>query len=772
TDPLTGLNIGIGTMTPGQVVVETATYSVLQSDVDAGQIVNTANVVGTDATNAQLMDTATVTVVAANLASIELTKVADVSTVQSAGQVITYTLTVTNTGNVTLTDVDLVDPKTGLDVNIGDMSPGETSMYTTTYTVTFDDYLALAPIENTADVTGLDPNQMDVTDSDTAVVDIVCTNTTLITGVVYDESDNSGLAGVPILLTSVDGQNADKIGVTDANGRYLFTDTGAGEFTVEVIDRNLNLNNSLYSDGPSKKTVVVEPCQFQTVNFGYNDNDSAPVIHGLVWYDINEDGLQNEWYDANDDGQVTENLMTGTSIDLKDWEWIDFNGDGSYNGPQNWLELNAAGFGNPDGQNLEITGPNGYVATETVSKYGYWKHSLPQGGQFGEFTISIDDDPVFTANAVTIGSSGLVKILSSPISRMENVQDLTCGFTTPTTLTGTILQSGLIDIGFGYACHDATPSELIANDDPFGEFPISYGGVIGNILDNDLLNGNRPDPADVDIQFTDFGGILGLMVDDNGEISILPGMNPAGEYILHYTLTEVADPDNMDDAIVTITLVNDEVDLAISKTSNEAEIYEGDEFEYVVVVVNNGDTDANQVVISDDLPNNVTYLSSSAETSSDQIVVSTSVTGSRITWTVPYFPVGGSITITIKVKAGDSGSIVNSVEVESDGDEITPLDNVDTDVNTILPFHIPNVITPTNQDGNNDTFEIKGLGKFANAEIVIFNRYGDHVFQSDDYKNDWNAPGQVAGTYFYVLQLTDQAGEVHEIKGWIQVIKD
>jgi hypothetical protein len=58
------------------------------------------------------------------------------------------------------------------------------------------------------------------------------------------------------------------------------------------------------------------------------------------------------------------------------------------------------------------------------------------------------------------------------------------------------------------------------------------------------------------------------------------------------------------------------------------------------------------------------------------------------------------------------------------------------------------------------------------SEIVILNRYGDHVLEKTNYQNDWDAPGQVAGTYFYVLKLTDRSGRVHDFTGWIQVIKE
>jgi gliding motility-associated-like protein len=89
----------------------------------------------------------------------------------------------------------------------------------------------------------------------------------------------------------------------------------------------------------------------------------------------------------------------------------------------------------------------------------------------------------------------------------------------------------------------------------------------------------------------------------------------------------------------------------------------------------------------------------------------------------------------------------------------------------VKELFIPNVITP-NGDGSNDQFVIKGLNKFLKTELVIFDRWGDHVFKHSDYQNDWAAKGLSTGTYFYLLTGVDENGELHEFKGWIQVIMD
>jgi gliding motility-associated-like protein/uncharacterized repeat protein (TIGR01451 family) len=298
---------------------------------------------------------------------------------------------------------------------------------------------------------------------------------------------------------------------------------------------------------------------------------------------------------------------------------------------------------------------------------------------------------------------------------------------------------------------------------------------LGNLLTNDLLDNKPVNFTDVNFEFTDLDGVLGLLIEENGELSLIPGLNEPGEYRLKYTLREALNPTNSDEAFVVFVLLENDVDLSVTKTSNGIEIYEGDEFEYEIEVNNIGETDAKNVVIVDDLPNGLSYISTKIAESNPLIKVETSVNGSKITYTIPLFPAKSKLVIKVRVKANALNSekelqITNIVNVSSDGEDTNMNDNNDSDVNQINPFFIPTVITP-NGDGLNDRFEIKGLGKFETNDIVIFNRNGDHVFERKNYENDWSAEGLVAGTYFFVMKSTDRQGKLHEFQGWIQVIK-
>jgi gliding motility-associated-like protein len=80
---------------------------------------------------------------------------------------------------------------------------------------------------------------------------------------------------------------------------------------------------------------------------------------------------------------------------------------------------------------------------------------------------------------------------------------------------------------------------------------------------------------------------------------------------------------------------------------------------------------------------------------------------------------------------------------------------------------IPNVITP-NGDRANETFRIIGLeNSIWNIDIV--NRWGSTVYRKDGYNGDWDASGQPAGVYYYVLRnsICDDV----TYKGYITVAK-
>lgn len=91
------------------------------------------------------------------------------------------------------------------------------------------------------------------------------------------------------------------------------------------------------------------------------------------------------------------------------------------------------------------------------------------------------------------------------------------------------------------------------------------------------------------------------------------------------------------------------------------------------------------------------------------------------------------------------------------------------------PIAVPNVITP-NGDGKNETFVIPNLELYPENELYIYNRYHQMIYQTRNYRHDWNGEGYPSGTYYYLLRAfrPEPSGgyTVEEFKGWLQIIRE
>lgn len=145
-----------GTIPAGSSVTGTATYKVTQEDVDAGKVDNSATASGTDAHGGKLSKTSTVSTKIERTGKLETVKSVDAKSLTGdrakAGTVLTYTVTVRNTGNVTLHNVTCDDSmkeigKIALDRT--ELVPGAMASGTATHTVTQADVDA-GTVVNTA----------------------------------------------------------------------------------------------------------------------------------------------------------------------------------------------------------------------------------------------------------------------------------------------------------------------------------------------------------------------------------------------------------------------------------------------------------------------------------------------------------------------------------------------------------------------------------------------------------------------------------------------
>ncbi len=77
---------------------------------------------------------------------------------------------------------------------------------------------------------------------------------------------------------------------------------------------------------------------------------------------------------------------------------------------------------------------------------------------------------------------------------------------------------------------------------------------------------------------------------------------------------------------------------------------------------------------------------------------------------------------------------------------------------TYAKIDLPNAISP-NGDGSNEFFVVPGIQLDDNVRFVVFNKWGNVVFESDNYKNDFNGLSNdgkelVDDTYYYILEVS------------------
>jgi gliding motility-associated-like protein len=80
-------------------------------------------------------------------------------------------------------------------------------------------------------------------------------------------------------------------------------------------------------------------------------------------------------------------------------------------------------------------------------------------------------------------------------------------------------------------------------------------------------------------------------------------------------------------------------------------------------------------------------------------------------------------------------------------------DTTFVEIEVLGAFVIPNVVTP-NGDGVNDMFFIQNLDLSQANTLVVFNRWGNVVFEVENYQNDWQPNNLVDGVYFYQFTLS------------------
>jgi len=348
-----------GTLAPGQSVTFVATYALVQADIDAGGVSNSAVGTGSSPGNtndvtdgsgtASDNDTATVTTMD-QTASIKLVKTSTVADTTSdnitgVGDTVTYTFKLRNTGNVALGNVVLSEPEdqfTGVgsaptpvyvsgDANSdGLLDLDETWTYNASYILLKGDVDSTAEgfIENVAVVTADIPGSGEtLTQNSSAAEDSDEITTTFLGSITGTLIKNSvPMSGITVKLVD-SANNVILTTTTDANGDYFFTNMPAGDYQLRFISPDgtpftgydgvgdqgvsggLNSVSDVsiaYGAGKIRNFEEVNGIAIDPSGVVYDATSRTPIEGATVRLLFNGNAIDDSWLVGGSGTQVTE----------------------------------------------------------------------------------------------------------------------------------------------------------------------------------------------------------------------------------------------------------------------------------------------------------------------------------------------------------------------------------------------------------------------------------------------------------------------------------
>ncbi|MDH7913130.1 gliding motility-associated C-terminal domain-containing protein, partial [Winogradskyella sp. SYSU M77433] len=211
----------------------------------------------------------------------------------------------------------------------------------------------------------------------------------------------------------------------------------------------------------------------------------------------------------------------------------------------------------------------------------------------------------------------------------------------------------------------------------------------------------------------------------------------------------------------TVTLVNSIYDLEVSKEVNELEPVVGDEVTFTVEIANIGNVTATDIVISEQIPSGYVYV--------NHIATNGNISYSDITgeWTIAQLDPDQVEILQVTVEVLGFGDYLNIAYVQSSvgGNDVNIGNDEDSAEVDPICLTIYNEFSPDG-DGVNETFVIDCLERFPDNKLEVYNRWGNMVYSTRGYLNDWSgttngravvkdSDNLPAGTYYYVLDLGD-----------------
>jgi trimeric autotransporter adhesin len=170
---------------------------------------------------------------------------------------------------------------------------------------------------------------------------------------------------------------------------------------------------------------------------------------------------------------------------------------------------------------------------------------------------------------------------------------------------------------------------------------------------------------------------------------------------------------------------------------------------------------ADQVINFDDLPEKIRVT--------QQIQLNASATSGLVLDFETSDPDIGTVNSNI-LKVNKDGKLTITAKQEGN-QNWNPASSVSKSIVTLPTFdNISSLFTPNN-DGMNDYWYIPDLEQYGKVQVTVYNRFGQVVYQSDGYKNDWDGTWNgymlPEASYYYVIVSSTKGF----IKGVVNIVR-
>ena len=643
TDPVAGAvtcpgGNPIPTLAVNGSVTCSASYTVTPADATAGSKTNVATATGTAPPNScatppcTVSGSGTTTVTApSSVPEIKVVKKASPTTAATIGQVIDYTIVGSNTGNVTLTNVTISDTKipalTCVPAAPATLAVGQTITCTGSYTLTAAD-ATNASVTNVATGTGTPPSGPPVTGTGTA--------TTPVVPVANDDTDSTSLNQPVTTPVSPNdsyppGSTVTTGGTTTQGGTVTCTSATPATCTYTPKTGFVGTDTYTYTlclpapNGSVCDTAIV------VVTVGNGPTLSGNVFddgNGLTDFTVNGVG-------TNAGGLTAYLVNAGTGVVVAS---ATVTASGAYS------------FGNVASgtYNVVISAAAGQTVNPTTNLPTNWVNTgegLNPGGD------GVVDGRILGVLVTTTPISGInFGIEQRPIAGGSTVPSQTNpGGSISVPIPASAFQAGTTDA-------DGVVTSYLITAFPSGVTSITINGVTYTAAGG---NGTTAFPVSgVTVPAANIGSVSVDPVDGNASV------------VIPFTVIDNSGVSSGNSGSVTVPFGQAIADLAVQK-NGPAVVQAGGSLTYTITLINNGLSAADGTTFSDTLPIGLTnVIATCTGTSGTGTSVCGAIplvtTGGVISGSVPRFPSGGSVVITIRATAPatpPSAPLVNTVTI-------------------------------------------------------------------------------------------------------------